>query len=55
MDRAVAVAGKHLEHPYSYRGDEIREFGVKSIFPTEAELAAAEEAKVEAAGVPVLA
>ncbi len=54
MDQAVAVAGKHLEHPYSYRGDEIREFGVKSIFPTEAELAAAEEAKIEAAGVPVL-
>jgi len=54
MDRAVEVAGKHLFHPYSYRGDEIREFGVKSIFPTEAELAAIEESQVEAARVPVL-
>ena len=54
MDQAVAVAGKHLTHPYSYRGDEIREFGVKSVFPTEAELAAVEQAKLEAAGEPVL-
>ena len=54
MDEAVAVAGKHLNHAYSYRGDEIREFGVKSVFPTEAELAAFDRSAIEAEKVPVL-
>ncbi len=54
MDDAVAVAGKHLNHAYSYRGDEIREFGVKSIFPTEAELAAFDRSATLAEKVPVL-
>ena len=54
MDDAVAVAASHVNHPYSYRGDEIREFGVKSIFPTEAELAASDQESIKADRVPVL-
>ncbi len=42
VDRAVVAASKHLTNVYAYKGSEPREFGVKSVFPTEAELAAAE-------------
>jgi len=42
VDRAVEAASKHLSNVYAYKGSEPREFGVKSIFPTEAELAAEE-------------
>ncbi len=42
VERAVVAAKKHLNNVYAYTGSEPREFGVKSIFPTEAELAAAE-------------
>ena len=42
VDRAVVAASKYLNNVYAYKGSEPREFGVKSVFPTEAELAAAE-------------
>lgn len=42
VDRAVEAASRHLNNVYAYKGSEPREFGVKSIFPTEAELDAAE-------------
>ena len=42
VERAVVAAGKHLSNVYCYKGSEPREFGVKSIFPTEAELDAVE-------------
>jgi pyruvate-formate lyase-activating enzyme len=42
VERAVEAARKHLTNVYAYKGSEPREFGVKSIFPTEAQLNAAE-------------
>lgn len=42
VDRAVEAASKHLSNVYAYKGSEPREFGVKSVFPTEAELDAEE-------------
>ncbi len=42
VELATVAASKHLSNVYAYKGSEPREFGVKSVFPTEAELAAAE-------------
>jgi pyruvate-formate lyase-activating enzyme len=42
VERAVEATRKHLTNAYAYNGTEPREFGVKSVFPSEAELDAAE-------------
>jgi pyruvate formate lyase activating enzyme len=42
VEKAVLLARKHLTNVFFFKGTEERTFGVKSIFPTEAELDAPE-------------
>jgi pyruvate-formate lyase-activating enzyme len=42
VEEAVMMARKHLANVHFFKGTEERDFGVKSIFPTEAELDAPE-------------
>jgi len=53
VERSVAVARKYLNNVYAYKGTEPREFGVKSIFPTEEELATRELAPAVDACEPI--